>query len=586
MMNPRQTAAERSQLDDRSASRNCWATGRRPATLVQAANWLAEERPDFELFSFVRLDSDDSALTCAAMWERSNRVAGWLQAKGVGAGRIVAISLSENEDILLVFMGALLVGAVPAIFPHLPAKVDPDVYRQRMESLLDSSGASHIVVPAGFEMDDRAGRMPGLDRVIELPPAGTVAGPTAALPPTTDNPVAALQYSSGTTGRQKGIELAHQSILDHHESLYQAIDLRPDDRVVSWLPLHHDMGLICSVVVPVLSGVPATMMSTSDWVRSPALLLKVISRQRATLCWMPNFAFNHTMRSLRKGDAGDIDLRSIRRWYNASEPVRASTIRAFAERFEPFGLDPAVLGVGYGLAEIGAVSVTKEGAPARVDHIDRKQFQEAGRATSSPGQGNMTVVSCGRLVPQVQLQIRDEHGSQLPERAIGQIHLQSPFMFRGYYRRPDLTAQAFDGGWLRTGDLGYLADGELFVTGRIKDLMIIAGKNIYPEDVEAIANEVPGVYPGRAAAFSAFDEALGSDGIIVVYEARSPVSDEDRFALERELRRQVLQELDVTLQQVELVPRGWVEKASSGKIARSANQQKYQQLTAGRSGPP
>jgi acyl-CoA synthetase (AMP-forming)/AMP-acid ligase II len=548
--------------------------------LIKAARWLAEERPDQTLFRFIKLDAAALELTNAELWDRACRLAAWLDAQGVGPDQVVGINLPYNEEIIPVFLGTMLLGAVPAIFPHASDKADSATYRQRLDSLLESSGAARMLVPAVAHGERKEVASAAGERLLPLPSLEEISGLALSARRLEPDAIAMLQYSSGTTGRQKGIELSQRSILDHHQSLYRALDLQANDRVVSWLPLHHDMGVISAVFFPLLAGLPATLMETLDWVRSPAMLLKTITQERSTLCWMPNFAFNHTLRSLRRGDAGGLDLSSMRRWFNASEPVRESSIQAFAEYFAPFGLNADALGTGYGLAEIGAVSLTQDGKRARVDYIDRRQLQELGRAVPAQEATAMSVVSCGRLVPGVQLQIRDEHDQVLPERTVGQIHVQSPSMFNGYYGRPDLTANALAGGWLRTGDLGYVAAGELYVTGRIKDLMIVAGKNIYPEDVEAVSNETPGVYPGRSAAFSVPDETLGSEGIVLVYEARSPLSKEAQFELERELRRRVVQELDVTLHVVQLVPRGWVQKASSGKIARNANKQKYLAPTA------
>jgi acyl-CoA synthetase (AMP-forming)/AMP-acid ligase II len=405
-------------------------------------------------------------------------------------------------------------------------------------------------------------------------------------PPRAEQP-AFVQYSSGTTGLQKGVVLSHRAILNNVSAIGQAVEIRGDDVVVSWLPLHHDMGLITGLMLPVLAGIPSVLLSPFQWVRDPKTLLQAIQDYRGTVSWMPNFAFNHCANSIRERDLSGLDLSRWRVLINAGEPVRLDSLRLFAGRFGPCGFRESALGAGYGMAEItGAVSITPIGRPPRVDWVQLRRLQEARRAEPAAAEqpGSTPLVSSGRLLAGVEVRIVDPAGGLLPERQIGEILVRSNSMLSGYRQRLDLTRAASREGWHATGDLGYLAEGDLFVTGRLNDLIITGGRNFFPEDLEAIASRVHGIRPGRAVAFGVEDAALGTEIIVLVCELREEVLPADRLAVERELRRRVAQELDVTLGAIRFVEKGWVIKTPSGKVARSANRDKFQRLTAAEAG--
>jgi acyl-CoA synthetase (AMP-forming)/AMP-acid ligase II len=302
---------------------------------------------------------------------------------------------------------------------------------------------------------------------------------------------------------------------------------------------------------------------------------------------MPNFAFHHSIRGVRQSDTEGLDLSSWRRLYNASEPVRFQSLRMFLERFAPLGFREEALGSGYGLAEItGAVTLSPLGRPPRVDWVRLREYQEERLAMPAEPEspGSIPLVSSGELVSGAEVQIVDESDKPLPDRHIGQIHVRSNASLSGYFRRPDLTSVALRLGWHPTGDLGYWVDGELFVTGRSKDLIISGGKNIYPEDIESMVDTIPGLRPGRSVAFGRVDPAMGTEGIILVSELAQPVDPEEGRRIAQAIRRRIAQTLDVTLMDLRLVERGWVLKTPAGKMARSANREKYQALLLEASG--
>jgi len=552
-------------------------------TLVHALRQRGTQSPDRRAVTFLNEDGRIEHLTYGQLLRRAQSYARAYLDLGAGPGDLVILVMNHALELIPAFWGALLGGVVPTIFPYQTEKLDADIYRQRVRRLVEQSGAHHVVTFAEFQpalIELFAGLEVAVLRADELARPGRDEQATP-LPPVGGGQTAFIQYSSGTTGLQKGVVLSHQAALNNIRAIARAVEMRDDDVVVCWLPLHHDMGLITGMMLPILAGIPAVLISPFQWVRDPAVLLKAIHEYRGTLCWMPNFAFNHCARSIRERDLQGLDLSHWRTLIDGGEPVRLDSLRLFTNRFAPLGFRESALGAGYGMAEItGAVCITPMGRPPRVDWVSLRTLQEAQRAEPAPPEepGSTPIVSSGRLVQGVEAQIVDAQDLPLRERHIGEILVRSNAMLSGYHNRPDLTQQAMNLGWHRTGDLGYMSEGDLFVTGRLKDLIITGGRNVYPEDIEALAATVEGVRPGRAVAFGLPDATLGTEAIVMVCELREAGDQTLELAVERELRRRVTQQLDLALSEVRFVEKGWVVKTPSGKVARSANREKLLRL--------
>jgi len=542
---------------------------------------LARAAPARVLFHFIEEDGRQLDLTAGERHHGARGVAGALAELGLRPGELVILSLRHCRELIDLVLGWVYLGAVPAVFPYLTEKIDPGIFRHRIHQLVQSSGASLVITFPQFKEDlaaivqDRSCRIISL---TELPAAGGPVPLREPFPADPANP-ALIQYSSGTTGLQKGIPHTHRDLLMGLQAMADAIRLRADDVVVSWLPLFHDMGMIVGFWLPLSAGIRAVMMSPFYWIRSPRNLFQAAARLHGTLCWMPNFAFNHSVRSISARDLAGLDLSSWRVLMNSSEPVRHESLQLFLQKFAPFGFREEALAVGYGTTETtGASTMTPVGRPPRVDWIRLDAYQQRRVAVpATPGEpGSLPIISCGRPLSGVELKIVDASGRPLSDRTIGEVLHRSPNLFHGYHRSPEQTQEAFRDGWFQTGDLGYLAEGELFICGRKKDLIISGGKNIYPEDLEEIANNVSGIHPGRSVAFGVSDARMGTESIVVVAELRQEVDQEERWRIERELRRLVVQDLGVTLAEIRLVvEKGWVVKTTNGKIARSANREKY-----------
>ena len=487
---------------------------------------------------------------------------------------LIIIAHPDLLTTIYAFWACLSIGAIPAIFPTLTEKLDPDIYTSHMAELVRLSEVKAILTSDDFA--------PTLRPIVACPiltlsPVSTseVEHTSVSSPSLVALQTAFLQHSSGTTGLQKGIALSHTAVLNQLASYATALNLQEDDVVVSWLPLYHDMGLIAGFLLPLVQGIPLILMSPFDWVRHPALLFKAINDYGGTLCWLPNFAYNHSARRIRGRDLEGLSLATMRGFINCSEPVRQDSHELFLARFGELGATAEQLAVSYAMAEnTFAVTQTPLGTPPRVLWVDELALVEKLRVVEVDKGASTAVshVSCGRPILGTAVCILDPNGQPLPERHVGDIVVQSDCMLTDYYRRPDL--QPFQNGWYFTGDRGYLADGEVFVIGRSKDLIINAGKNVYPQDIEAIVNGVAGVHPGRVVVFGVPDEREGTELIAVVAESQ-PDSALDPQTLNKAIRQAVAQQSTVTVSFVKIVDDRWLIKTSSGKIARGANRTKW-----------
>ena len=565
-------------------------------TLLDA---VALQGEDDERPAIIYLETDRAPLTISRREFREAVIAhaAGLQVMGIAPRDLVVIAHTQNLESIFAFWGALWCGAIPSMFPTLTEKLDPDIYMHSMAELARLSEVRAIFTTDDFE-PQLAERVPcqvfgsehlarsvavangvssaQADVRLQAREARFSHGDTFAQSPAADpSEVAFLQHSSGTTGLQKGVALSHEAVLNQLASYSDALALNDQDVIVSWLPLYHDMGLIAGFILPLVQGVPLVMMSPFDWVAHPALLLHAIHDYRGTLCWLPNFAYNHCARRIRQRDSEGMSLASMRLFINCSEPVRYESHQMFLERFAANGVTNEMLTVSYAMAEnTFAVTQTPLGQAARSDVVDRIELEQNrfAKPVERDHPNAQVRVSCGPAITNTAAKIIDEAGNALPERQVGQVVVQSDCMLSEYHKRPDL--QPFQDGWYRTGDMGYIADGEVVIVGRLKDLIINAGKNVYPQDIEAIVNTVPGVYPGRAVVFGVADEREGTELIGVVAEVT--VDDPlERKHLATQIRNTVAKQSMVTVTYVHLVGERWLIKTSSGKIARAANREKW-----------
>jgi acyl-CoA synthetase (AMP-forming)/AMP-acid ligase II/1-acyl-sn-glycerol-3-phosphate acyltransferase len=529
-------------------------------------------------------DEREQPITYGELWARASAVAGGLRAHGVERGDSVALMLRTEPAFFSAFFGVLLAGAVPVpIYPPTrPARLEE--YAARQVKILDNARARLLITFP--EVQGVAGLLRA--QVRSLRGATTLARltsapPVAPAPAGTDDP-ALIQYTSGSTGDPKGVLLSHANLLANIRGLGQALRLRADDVCVSWLPLYHDMGLIGTWLGSLYHGVPVVILSPLAFLARPARWLRAISAHRATISAAPNFAFDLCVKRIADAELQGVDLRSWRLAMNGSEAVSADTIERFSRRFAAYGFRAEAMCPVYGLAESSVgLTISSVGRGPRVDRVRRAVFEHTRRAEpATPDEPSpLAFVACGEPLPDHAVRVVDAGGHVLGDRVEGRVEFRGPSVTSGYFRNQAATAGVLHDGWMDSGDLGYRADGELVVTGRRKDLIIRAGRNLYPQEVEELVGDIPGVRKGCVAAFGVGDPAIGTERLIVIAETRASAPDA-RADLEAAVRERVVAALGLPPDTIVIAAPGTVLKTSSGKIRRSATREAWLTGTLGR----
>ena len=500
---------------------------------------------------------------------------------GIQPGEVVVLILQHGEDLVYAFWGAILHGAIPSIMPFLTEKLSPERYRADLSVLISVTQPSAIVTYTEFEVEVQGALRNG-DFVRDVIVAEKVAKQTefdfdsfAGFHRKPED-IVILQHSSGTTGLQKGVALSHQAVFNQLEAYGKALNLNKNDVIVSWLPLYHDMGFIAGFIMPILSGIHLVLQSPFNWVRAPYKLMQSVTKYKGTLSWQPNFAYNFCAQKIRDRHLEGVDLSTWRAVINCSEPVHWESHQAFYEKFKKYGLKLEALQTSYAMAEnVFSVTQSPLGQNPVVVEIDREAFMSE-RVAKDPSDGRptMRMMSSGHQLENVEVKIVDEDRNEVDERVIGEVALISDCMLTGYYHREDITEKAFMGGWYLTGDFGFMIDGELFVSGRKKDLIIVGGKNVYPQDLEALTYDVPGVHAGRSVAFGMFNEEEGTEDVVIIAEVDSE-NEAEQQKIADAIRLHVTKNTAIALRYVKAVDSKWILKTSSGKTARSANKEKF-----------
>jgi len=540
-------------------------------TLVDALEWHAREHPQRVHVQLLDEDEQVQPLTYAALLEAASRLAAGLVARGLGPGDAVAIMLPTGREYLEAFVGVLLAGGTPVpVYPPARAKQIEEHFL-RHARILTNAGARMLVTFDEVKQVSRllAARVPGLEH-LATPAELAASGPLGLRPALSPQQVAFLQYTSGSTGDPKGVVLTHANILASLRSMRRALRATPDDVFVSWLPLYHDMGLIGAWLGALVVGFPLVLMSPLAFLARPERWPQAIHRFGGTISGGPNFAYELCVRRVHDEHLEGVRLDGWRLAFNGAEPVLPGTIERFGERFAPFGFDARAMMPVYGLAEATlGVAFTPLGRGPRVDRISREALFTRSLARPASGGDAMEVVSSGIAIPDFELRVVDDAGREAADREEGEIEFRGPGCTSGYHRNPDATRRLFHGDWLRSGDRGYLADGELHVTGRDKDVVIRAGRNVYPYALEQAVAEIEGVRRGCVAVFGSGDPESGTERLVVLAEVREqdPVRHD---AIRREIESLTLAHLDLPADEVVLAPPHTVLKTSSGKIRRAA----------------
>ncbi|MGB8524217.1 MAG: AMP-binding protein [Candidatus Acidiferrales bacterium] len=543
-------------------------------------------------------------ITFGELYERASMVAAELQLRGLEPGQTVSIMLPTCAEFFWTFAGILLAGGIPVpIYPPFRADRIAE-YAKRQSNILRNAEARFLIT---WKQAEGLARLlkPAVPTLREVLNAQSLASATTAKAPAEEaaseqwrpvenlahhargEDIAFLQYTSGSTGDPKGVVLTHTNLLANIQSIVSGIEIKADDVAVSWLPLYHDMGLIGAWFVPIFTGIPLVVMSPLAFLSRPERWLWAIHKHRGTISPAPNFAYELCVRKIPDKDLQGLDLSSWRAATNGAEPVRSETLERFATRFAPYGFHREAITPVYGLAEATlAVSVPKLGAGYKVDRIERAAFESGGNAkpARTDDAAALEFVNAGKPVPRVEVRIVDGEGRNLGERAEGSLWFRGASATSGYYRNPAATqALMRDGDWLNSGDLAYWADGEIYITGRAKDIIIKAGRNLYPHEVEEIAGRVQGVRTGCVVAFGAPDERTGSERLVVTAEVRDTASAK---RIEDEIARAVNDALGIPPDLVTLLPPQSIPKTSSGKLRRSETRRLFLEGNLGKRQQP
>jgi len=548
-------------------------------TLAEVLRWHAETNSE-RVHIFLREDDGrERPISYGELWGRASGVAAGLRERGLQRGDSVALMLGTEEDFFSAFFGTLLAGGVPVpLYP--PLRLDRiEEYAQRQVGILRNAEARLLITfPRAERVADLVGaRVPCLNAVMvvaELLLPGAEA-PAIRLDP--GNP-ALIQYTSGSTGEPKGVLLAHANILANIRAISRGIAIRPDDVGVSWLPLYHDMGLIGSWLAALYFGMPIVILPPLAFLARPARWLWALHAHHGTLSAAPNFAFELCVRKVTAEEIRGLDLSSWRLAFNGSEAVSPETIERFTRRFAPYGFRPEAMCPVYGLAEASAaLTVPPLGRGPWVDRVVRASFQRSAEARPArpDDPDGRRFVSCGRALPEHAVRIVDDQGRPVQERVEGCIEFSGPSVTVGYFRNPVATEAVVRDGWMDSGDLGYLAEGELFITGRRKDVIIKGGRNLYPEGVEEAAGNIPGIRKGCVAAFGVADPETGTERLVVVAESRE-TTPEARARLQAAVIERVVATEGIPPDAVVIADPGAVLKTPSGKVRRSATREAYQ----------
>ena len=557
-------------------------------TLVEVLEWHVERHPDRRHVAFLPRDGVVEELTYAGLLERASRIAAGLEAAGLEPGQAAGLMLPSGFDYFAAFFGVLIAAAVPVPLypPFRPSQLEEHLRRQA--GILNTAQARVLVAMPEVMPLARLikAQIPTLKRVVTVEELSAATAPPRR-PVLKEEDVAFLQFTSGSTSEPKGVILTHGNLLANLRAIDASIDLGPAETVVSWLPLYHDMGLIGAWLGSLYFAMQLVLMSPLAFLTRPARWLKAVHRYRGTISAAPNFAYELCLKKIEDSEIEGLDLSSWRASLNGAEPVSPETVRRFTERFAAYGYRPATMLPVYGLAENSlALAFPPWGSEPRIDAVERERLSGSGEAVpAADGDGDaLRFVGCGYPLAGHEIRIVDATGAELGERREGRLQFRGPSATSGYFRNPEATRQLFDGDWLDSGDRGYIAEGEVFITGRAKDMIIRAGRNIYPQELEEAVGDLEGVRKGCVAVFGSADPASGTEKLVVLAETR----ESDEAARERlvgEIQNVAVDLAGTPADDVVLAAPQTVPKTSSGKIRRAAGRELYEGGRLGSRGP-
>lgn len=543
-------------------------------TLWEALDYAAKGECGYNFFS--AKGELQRVLTYRELRDLARDFAQALVALGLERGDRIVLVADTDPDFAVAFMGCQYAGILPVPVAIPTSLGGKDAYIAQLRHQIEGCGAAAAMAP-----DSVISFLQQAAQGLSLKLVGTpkdfwdIPRRNADLRPFDSKGPSYLQYSSGSTRFPKGIEVSQGSFMANAYAIAtDGLRVVPGDRGTSWLPLYHDMGLVGFMLCPLTTQMSVDYIATRDFARRSLTWLKLISEYRGTLSYAPSFGYDLCVRRMRDDGSAQLDLSSWRAAGIGGDMVQHETLRRFADTFSPHGFDPVAFVPSYGMAETTlAMSFAPLDELYRVDYVDREKLASAHEAVpAEPGPTSRGFVACGRALLKHEFAVRDGAGQPCPDRKVGKIFFRGPSVMSGYFRQPELTAEALSAdGWLDTGDLGYFLDGQIVITGRAKDLIIIAGRNIWPQDLEWATEELGDLRRGDVAAFSV--EGNDSEAVVILVQCR--LSDAEARAKLRKDIAALLQKSAGVEARVILVPPHGLPQTSSGKLSRAKAKANY-----------
>jgi len=533
-------------------------------------------------FTFLDNDLNPREWSFTQVCKEARRIGARLQSLGLNKGDRLALVLALPEDFVLVFLGAISAGIMPVpLYPPLTLN-RTDNYLDRAVGILRVSGARALVTNQDIMriFQPVLYRIPSIEKSLDVHVLRhmPVDKDLKKIEIKQEDPCF-LQFTSGSTAEPRGVIVTNRNLMANAKAVIETLEVDPDkDRAVSWLPLYHDMGLIGFVVAALVAQVPVVSIPTIAFVKHPGIWMETVHKYRGTITFGPNFAFDLAAKRAPRNNQSSLDLSCLRILGCGAEPINPKTMDNFIAAFKPYGLNPDAITPCYGMAEATlAITFDRRNKPLRRLVVNRNDYEilnivrpvEDLEALSDP-RARFELISCGRTFSEHEIQIMDSEGNILPEGHVGEIVFRGPSVTPGYFQNPEASRQLLKGGWLHTGDIGFIFEGDLYISGRQKDLVIINGRNYPPQTIEWVVEEVPGIRKGSVVAFSVDGDA--TEKLVVVAET----SMTNNTGLAQAISEQIRCTLGLSADKVVLVARGSIPKTSSGKLRRRQTKALYE----------
>ncbi len=514
---------------------------------------------------FLNGDGSFRAVSLHQSWLQASKLAASLQSIVSKQGEAVALIVNEPEAFIDAFVACTIAGVVAVpVSPPAP-NTDMNWYQSLLLHILQQSGARTLVTTEALaSLFDQRPEFLTVTTVEDMMTSPDTSCAPALLSP---DDTCFIQFTSGSTGKPKGVVVSYGNLDANVHAIGQQLAVTPEDTAVSWLPMHHDMGLIGKVLTPMYYRCQMVYLPTQKFIRSPAKWFQAITEFKATITFAPNFALSLMAKRIKPGQ--QIDLSSIRVLGCGAEPVNAEVVNTFCERFAEYGFNPNAIVPCYGMAEATlALSFGHAPHPFQTLSIDKKQYDNGNIRHAEQGVEAINLVSCGFPVDGHTIDIVDENDQLLPEGFVGQVRAQGPSISRGYLNNQEANQEAFKHGALYTGDAGFMYEGQLYISGRMKDVIIVNGRNIYPQDIEWHLDQLEQLRMGSSVAVGI--SGANTESFVIICETKQASA-----TLEQQIIQQCNRATGLIPEDIVMIKPGQLPKTTSGKVKRQAAKKLY-----------